>query len=223
MICIEKLRYRSLAIDYLSIRRGITSLIGPNGSGKTTLLKLCAGITVPDVGSITVEKKNPRETDIGWVNEFPDRNFLFDIPEDEIVSPLRFQHIQPDEIDRRKAEIRQRLGLDHFPDRSIRELSGGEKVLVALAGAMITNPRVLILDEFDSHIDARTTKRIKRVLSESQIPFILHSTQDMENAKESDHIIFLENNRIRHSGTPEIVFSGLKETPYYPLSWKWRA
>lgn len=221
MIRIEKLRCQSLAIDTLSIEPGITSVIGANGSGKTTLLKLCAGILLPDSGSILIEGVKPRKTEIGWVNEFPDRNFLFDTSNDEIASPLRFQHIPPGEIEHRMEEIRKRFGIDGLSGRSVQELSGGEKVLVALAAAMITNPRMLILDECDSHLDARTVQRIDRILRASTIPFILKSTQDMENAKESDQVVFLENNRVRHSGNPHVVFSELKETPFYPFSWKY--
>ncbi len=107
-------------------------------------------------------------------------------------------------------------------DRSVRELSGGEKVLVALAAAMITNPRVIILDECDSHLDFFTVQRIDRILGDSSIPYILKSTQDMENAKESDCVVFLEDNRVRLSGKPDEVFSELRETPFYPFSWKCR-
>jgi len=223
MIRIEKLRYQSLAIDTLAIERGITSVIGANGSGKTTLLKLCAGILLPDSGSIHIDGVEPRKTEIGWVNEFPDRNFLFDTPEDEIASALRFQHIHPDEIEHRMEILRKRFGFSGLSDRSVQELSGGEKVLVALAAAMITNPMVIILDECDSHLDFRTAQRIDRILSDSSIPFIIKSTQDMENATRSDRVIFLENNSVGDSGKPEQVFSGLQNTPFYPLSWRCRA
>lgn len=223
MIRIENLRSRQLTIENLSIEPGITSLIGKNGSGKTTLLKLCTGITLPESGSILIGGVPPRKTEIGWVNEFPDRNFLFDNPEDEIASPLRFQHIPSDEITRRLGEIRQRFDLNRLPNRSLRELSGGEKILVALAAAMVPNPHVLILDECDSHLDARSMRAIDLILCESHIPFILRSTQDMETAAESDHVIYLENNTVKYYGTPEEVFSGLQETAFYPMSWRCQA
>jgi len=222
MILIENLRYRNLAIDQLTIGKGMTSIIGPNGSGKTTLLKLCAGIAEPDAGSILVEGIPPRLTDIGWINEFPDRNFLFDTAADEIASPLRFQHIPQEEIVERSDAIQKQLGISRLSDRSLRELSGGEKVIVALAAAMIQNPRILILDECDSHLDAGSVKAIDRIIRDSRIPAILRSTQDMENAKECDCLIFLNNNRIEYSGTPEEVFCKLKKTPFYPFSWKCR-
>jgi energy-coupling factor transport system ATP-binding protein len=222
MIHIENLRYRSLVIDDLSIGTGITSIIGANGSSKTTLLKLFAGIAVADPGSILIDGTEPRQVDIGWVNEFPDRNFLFDTVSDEIASTLRFQHGIPDEITRRMNEIQKQLGLAHLSLRSVQELSGGEKVLIALAAAIIQDPRVLILDECDSHLDARCMQTINQFIRQSGIPFILRSTQDMETAAESDYLVFLENGRILFSGTPETVFAGLESTPFYPMSWRCR-
>jgi energy-coupling factor transport system ATP-binding protein len=222
MIHIENLHYRTLAIDSLSIETGVISVIGANGSGKTTLLKICAGITIPDTGSILIDGSEPRQVNIGWVNEFPDRNFLFDTVSDEISSTLRFQHYHPNDIAKRIDEIQRQLGLARFSLRSVQELSGGEKVLVALAAAMIQSPRVLILDECDSHLDARCMQTIHQIIHQSEIPFIIRSTQDMETAAESDHLVFLENGRVRFSGTPETVFAGLKSTPFYPMSWRCR-
>lgn len=220
MIRIENLHHNAISIDTLAIETGVTSVIGANGSGKTTLLKLCAGISIPKTGTILIDGAEPRQTDIGWVNEFPDRNFLFDTVSDEIASTLRFRHNPPEEISLRMNEIQIKLGLTRLSDRSVQELSGGEKVLVALAAAMIQNPRLLILDECDSHLDARCMHTIDQIIRESGIPFILRSTQDMETAAESDHLIVLDNGRARYSGTPETVFAELKSTPFYPMSWK---
>ncbi|PKL70367.1 MAG: ABC transporter [Methanomicrobiales archaeon HGW-Methanomicrobiales-1] len=222
MIRIENLRYRTLAIESLTIRTGVTSVIGANGSGKTTLLKLCAGIFLPNTGTILIEGIEPRRSEIGWVNEFPDRNFLFETVADEIASSLRFKHRPIEEITRRMDEVLERFGIARLSDRPVRELSGGEKVLVALAAAMIQNPRVLILDECDSHMDARCMQSIDGIIQHSNIPFIIRSTQDMETASVSDHLIFLENGRVRFSGTPEKVFSALEDSPFFPLAWKCR-
>jgi energy-coupling factor transport system ATP-binding protein len=223
MIRIENISYRTLAIESLTIGNGVTSVIGANGSGKTTLLKLCAGIFLPDTGTIVIEGTEPRLSEIGWVNEFPDRNFLFDTVADEITSSLRFRHRPLEEITRRMNEILELFGIARLSDRPVRELSGGEKILVALAAAMIQNPCVLILDECDSHMDARCMQSIDGIIRQSNIPFIIRSTQDMETASVSDHVIFLENGRVRFSGTPDRVFSALEDSPFYPLAWKCKA
>lgn len=222
MILLENIRYRTLDITALSLGPGITSVIGRNGSGKTTLLKLCAGIAVPETGIISIEGKHPRQTSVGWVNEFPDRNFLFDTVSDEVASALRFRHLPPEEIASRTKDILERLGIVRLSGRSVQELSGGEKVLVALASAMTAYPRALILDECDSHLDTGCSETIEGILRRSKIPFILRSTQDMETAAGSDQVVFLENGRAPFAGKPEAVFSALEETPFYPMTWRCR-
>jgi energy-coupling factor transport system ATP-binding protein len=220
MILLENLRFRALDIRALSLGPGITTVIGRNGSGKTSLLKLCAGIAVPDTGVITIAGESPRQTSVGWVNEFPDRNFLFDTVSDEIASPLRFQHIPAVEITTRTEEILERFGITRLSHRSVRELSGGEKVLVALAAAMVTGPRTLILDECDSHLDTKCTATIEEILCRSEIPYILRSTQDMETAAGSDQVVFLENGKARFAGSPGTVFFDLADSPFYPMTWR---
>ena len=141
MIAIESLRWRNLSIDALSIGPGITTIIGPNGSGKTSFLRICAGITVPDRGTVMIDNLPPRETGIGWVNEFPDRNILFARVTDEIASPLRFHRtISGSAIDSEVRACAESVGIPHLLTRTVRELSGGEKVLVALAAALVEPP-----------------------------------------------------------------------------------
>ena len=93
MIAFEDIRFRELRILSLALLPGVTTIIGPNGAGKSTLLKLCAGIRVPEQGTISVEGQTPRNTETGYVNEFPDRNLLFSTVMDELASPLRFRHM----------------------------------------------------------------------------------------------------------------------------------
>lgn len=223
MIRIADLRYRALAIDSLTFGPGITSVIGPNGSGKTSLIRLCTGIVLPEAGSILIDGTLPRQNTVGWVSEFPDRNFLFTTVSDEVASALRFRHLPPGEIDRRSAELLGQFGLAQAAHRQVGELSRGEKVLVALAAALAAAPRALLLDECDSHLDARSAARIEEVVRKSGVPYIIRSTQDMEAATGSDQVVFLEKGKIRSSGMPGTVFSGLEGTPFYPMTWRCRS
>ena len=141
MITAELLCYRNLAINALTIKPGITTIIGANGSGKTTFLKLCAGITIPDSGSLLIDDAPPRETEIGWVNEYPDRNILFVNVFDEIASPLRFRRTPCNEIDSKVRAGAEAVGITHLLKRAVRELSGGEKILVSLAAALGSPPK----------------------------------------------------------------------------------
>jgi energy-coupling factor transport system ATP-binding protein len=223
MITIENLRYRTLAIEDLRIASGITSVIGPNGSGKTTLLKLLAGIAVPDTGTILVDGIPPRNAEIGWVNEFPDRNILFGNAFEEIASPLRFRHLPCTEIQQRVESSMESMGITHLGARPMQVLSGGEKVLVALAAALVSRPQVLVLDEYDSHLDANRAGEIARIIRKSGTQYVIHCTQDIEAAASGDAVLFLEKGKIRYTGKPDDVFASLAGTAYYPLSWRCRA
>ena len=224
MISIEFLRYRNLAIDALTIRPGITTIIGPNGSGKTTFLRICAGILLSDHGTVTIDTLSPRETEIGWVNEFPDRNILFETVIDEIASPLRFRRdLSCDTIDAEMKTCAESMHITRLLHRTVRELSGGEKVLVSLAAALVHHPNVLLLDEYDSHLDARMAANVDQVIRASGAQYVIRCTQQMETAAAGDHLLYFESGRVTHAGTPEHVFPLLRGTPFYPVSWKCRS
>ena len=224
MITIEFLRYLSLAIDALTIEPGMTTIIGPNGSGKTTFLRLCAGILLPDHGTVTIDTLAPRETEIGWVNEFPDRNILFATVIDEIASPLRFRRdLSCDTIDAEVKACAASMQITRLLNRTVRELSGGEKVLVSLAAALVHHPNVLLLDEYDSHLDARMAAHVDQVIRASGARYVIRCTQQMETAAKSDHLLYFESGQVTHAGKPEDVFFPLKETAFYPVSWKCRS
>jgi len=217
MISIENLRYRNLAIDKLTIEPGISTIIGANGSGKTTFLKICAGIIVPDSGSIMVDDVPPRHTDIGWINEYPDRNLLFVNVSDEIASPLRFRHDSCDSIDSAMKSCAETMGITHLLNRPVRELSGGEKILVSLAAALVYHPNVLVLDEYDSHLDSRSKAKNEQIIRSSGAKYIIRCTQQMDTAIQSDHLLFFDSGRVSYEGTPDEVVPLLKGTAYYPV------
>jgi energy-coupling factor transport system ATP-binding protein len=222
MICIEQLRHRILEIPRLSLEEGTTVLIGPNGAGKSTLLRLCAGVEVAEHGSVLIGGKTPRATDIGWVDENPERTILFERVTDEIASNLRFQSVPCEQIQERVRTMVNRLGISRLLSCNTRNLSAGEKVLVALGAALVGNPPVLILDEVDSHLDPGAEARLQTILGESDTRYVLISTQHMEAAAIADQVIYLEKGRIRHNGSPDEVFSNLENTCFYPLSWRLR-
>ena len=220
MIEVYGLRYRNIGIDSLTISPGITSVIGPNGSGKTGFLRLCSGIAEPEAGEILIDGKTPRETDVGWVNEFPDKNILFSRASDEIASALRFSHQPCKETDSAVLAISEKMDIMHLLDRKIKELSGGEKVLVALAAALVQSPKILVLDEYDSHLDETRCLQIEQVIQTSAVPYVIRCTQQMETAARGDYILYLEQGHIWQNGTPSNIFASLRQTPFYPLSWR---
>jgi len=221
MIVIEGLRHRNLAVDALTIRPGVTTIIGPNGSGKTTFLKICAGIELPHHGTVSIDDAAPRQTGIGWVNEFPDRNILFERVSDEIASPLRFRRdTSCDTIAAAVKGCAESVHIPHLLDRTVRGLSGGEKVLVSLAAALVGRPEVLLLDEYDSHLDALLAAQADEAIRAAGARYVIRCTQQMNTAAESDHLLFFDAGRVIHAGTPHDVFPLLRDTAFYPVLWE---
>lgn len=218
MIELSGIRHNILEIGTHRIPRGITSLIGPNGSGKTMLLKLLAGISLPQSGTVFIDGLPPREIETGWVNEFPDRNILFGTVFDEVASSLRFHYMSDGDVNSTVEILLDSIGISPLRNRPVCDLSGGEKILVALAAALVHTPRVLVLDECDSHLDNSRARQVERIVRERRIPYVIRCTQQVESAIRSDHVIFLENGRVVYDGVPGEVFARLHDTPFYPLS-----
>jgi energy-coupling factor transport system ATP-binding protein len=220
MITFDHVISRGLEIPDLALPPGRTAVIGPNGGGKTRFLRLIAGLDSPREGIVAVDGRSPRECEVGWVDEFPDRNMLFSRVDEEIAGPLRFRHTNCPEIRSRVSGIASEVGILHLAERETLHLSGGEKALVALAAAFACTPDILVLDEFDSHLDREASKQVQDMLGNRRFRYVVWCTQDMESAREADMVAYLEKGRIARSGSPRDVFSGLKNSCFYPLSWK---
>ncbi|KUG19033.1 MAG: energy-coupling factor ABC transporter ATP-binding protein [Methanomicrobiaceae archaeon] len=220
MIRIEGLRHRILDIPDLVIGAGRTAVIGPNGSGKTTLLELCAGMETPESGAVTLHGRPRSALSIGWVSEFPDRTMLFSRVYDEIAAPLRFCRLPCPKVDARVRQAAEALGIRHLLSMPLRDLSGGEKALVAFAAAVIRTPDILVLDEVDSHLDEEALRQVLGMIRDAGIPLTLICTQNMDAASEADSVLYVVSGTVRHQGSPEDVFPLLSGTCFYPPLWR---
>ena len=153
------------------------------------------------------------------MGEYPDRNFLFDRVRDEIASPLRFRHLPCSEVDARVREVSETLGIGRLLDRSVAALSGGEKVLVALAAALSPRPRLILLDEVDSHLDTETARLADAALRRAGCPAVIRVTGRMESALAAPHLLFLQGGKVLHRGSPAEVFTALSGTAFLPPLW----
>jgi energy-coupling factor transporter ATP-binding protein EcfA2 len=219
VIKIRGLSHRILEIPDLLIPAGRVAVIGPNGGGKTTLLRLLAGIDLPVSGEILVDGIPPRSKEVGWVGEQPERQIIFHRVSDEIASPLRFRHDPCPLVGERVEAVARELGIMGLLRRETRDLSAGEKTLVALGAAVAARPDILILDETDSNLDQESADTVEGLIRGISCPHVLQATQRMELAARSDYILFLEGGRVLHSGSPAAVFAALSGTPFYPPSW----
>lgn len=205
MISISSIRCGCLSIPELIIKPGLVAITGPNGSGKTTLLEMIAGIQIPVQGFIRINNTDPRKTNVGWVGEFPDLNMTFTRVIDEIASPLRFSLKPCREIEESVHEIAGIMDITQLLHRPVRSLSGGEKILIALASALIAKPDVLILDETDSHLDAFTLGTVDRIIRNVDVPHVLFATHRPDRVTSADHVIVIKRGEVHRTGTPEVI------------------
>jgi cobalt/nickel transport system ATP-binding protein len=169
-------RYRGSSSDALSrcsfeIHAGEkVALVGLNGSGKTTLLKACAGLIAYDgrihLNGLPVEKRNlpAIRQAIGYLFSTPDDQLLMPRVVDDVAIALRGeQGDKKARMDRARTML-ESLGVRDLADRSPYELSHGQKQRVALAGALVAEPPLLLLDEPSSCLDPPARMQLARIL-----------------------------------------------------------
>jgi spermidine/putrescine transport system ATP-binding protein len=203
---------RSLSLD---IEEGeFLTLLGPSGCGKTTTLRLVSGFETPDAGTIAIAG--------ALVNHLPafrrNVNTVFQsyalFPHmtvfENVAYGLSLKRVDKATIRRRVGEMLERVGLPEKAQSLPRQLSGGQMQRIALARALINEPRVLLLDEPLGALDAKLRKQmqveLKQVHRNLGITFI-YVTHDQEEALAmSDRIAVMSDGRIMQLDTPDAVF-----------------
>lgn len=201
-------------IDF-SIEKGeLISLLGPSGCGKTTLLNIIGGFLKPDNGKIYLEDRDitdipPEKRDISTVFQsyalFPHMNVL-----ENIKYGLKYKKLTKKEQNELALEYLKIVGLDGYEKKSIQELSGGQQQRVALARALVLYPKILLLDEPFSNLDAKLKISMREELKELQKNLkisMIFVTHDQEEALSiSDKVVVMNNGRIEQIGTPEEIY-----------------
>jgi putative spermidine/putrescine transport system ATP-binding protein len=202
------------AID-LSIPEGkLTTLLGPSGCGKTTSLRMLAGYLAPTSGTILIGGKDatrtpPEKRNLGMVFQsyalFPHMSVA-----ENVAYGLKVRRVGGAERKRRVMESLELVGLAHLADSKPKKLSGGQQQRVALARAFAIEPKVLLLDEPLSALDAKVRVQlrdeIRRIQAETQLSVVL-VTHDQDEALEmSDEMVLMKDGRIQQHGSPHDVF-----------------
>jgi energy-coupling factor transport system ATP-binding protein len=184
-------------------------LIGPNGSGKTTLAKIIKGIIAPTGGTVTVAGKNlgPEEIseDVGLVFSNPENQIISTVVEEDIAFGLENRGIEAGEMRRRVHRIIKRLGLTQLAKRLPHTLSGGEQQRLVIAGILVMETKIIVLDEATSMLDANGKAdilRLIRELNEKEGITVLSITHSLVEAVLSDIVFVLDGGKIVFSGTP---------------------
>ena len=191
----------------------ILSLMGGNGAGKTTLLKIMAGILKPQRGKVlfSVKSKTEKTGNIGYLSQNPKAYFRYDTVEKEIFERVKDSEKSENIIKKEYAEYL----IDLFKIKNILKLhpydiSGGEQQLTAFLTVMLTNPKILLLDEPTKGLDPNLKKSFFDLLYnfKNEGKTIIIATHDIEfAAKYSDSCCFLFDGEIISKSPPNKFFS----------------
>lgn len=190
------------------------SLLGPSGCGKTTTLRMVAGFVAPDEGRILIDgddivDRPPEKRDLGIVFQnyaiFPHMSVA-----DNIAFGLRMRKVDKPTIERRVREALKQVGLVGYERRFQRELSGGEQQRIALARVLVTQPRILLLDEPLSALDKNLREEMKywiKGLQKSLGITTIYVTHDQSEALTmSDRIGVMNKARVVQVGAPTEIY-----------------
>lgn len=194
--------------------REFLTLVGPSGCGKTTTLNLLAGLEDPSEGLIYIDGVianviPPGRRDIAMVFQsyalYPHMDVF-----NNIGFGLRVRGMKKDEIRRRVEEAAKMLGIEELLNRKPRELSGGQRQRVALGRAIVRNPKVFLLDEPLSNLDAKLRIQMRadlRLLFDRLKGTVVYVTHDQAEAMTlSDRLVVMKDGFIQQVGKPVEVY-----------------
>lgn len=194
------------------------SLLGPSGCGKTTLLRIIAGLEFPDEGDVLIDDRvvtrlPPKDRDVAMVFQnyalYPHMSAF-----DNIAFPLvvrrRELNLSKDEIRKRVVEVARLLNIEELLKRYPSQLSGGEQQRVALARALVRRPKVWLLDEPLSNLDAKLRiimrSELKKLQKTLGITTIYVTHDQVEAMSMADRIAVMNKGRVLQVGTPDELY-----------------
>ena len=217
------------AVDNISVcldSNLIHGIIGPIGSGKSTMLELMNGIMKPTSGKVLIGKYdlsnedgsfdfNKFRYDVGFVYQFPEKQFFCNTVGEEVAFAEKIFKTKNASIRKKVIDILKIVGLDEsYISRNPFSLNGGEKRRVAIASVLISNPKVLILDEPTIGLDDKSKKRLMKLLKNLKVRYnktIVIVTHDVDMLYEIvDNIVVLDKGKIISEGNKVNVFSNVE-------------
>ena len=201
-------QYKNLiALDRVSLKlhKGVYGLLGANGAGKTTLMRMICGIVTPTSGRISFDGTDVKEEsyravlgylpqDFGYYPEFSGMDFL--------LYMASLKGIDSKSAKKRANELIKLVSLEDVAKRKIKTYSGGMKQRIGIAQAMLSNPKILILDEPTAGLDPRERVRFRNIIAElgknSIVLLSTHIVSDIEHI--ADEIIMIKSGQLIYQG-----------------------
>jgi multiple sugar transport system ATP-binding protein len=208
---------RHPAVDRLSLTIAdgeFVALVGPSGCGKTTTLNLVAGLIELSAGEIRIGERlvndlDPKDRDVAMVFQnyalYPNKTVY-----KNLAFPLKMRKTPAAEIDRRVREAAKVLGIGHLLERRPRELSGGQQQRVALGRALVRDPKVFLMDEPLSNLDAKLRVQmraeLKRFHQDLRATVIYVTHDQLEAMTMADRMAVMDAGVLQQYDRPERVF-----------------
>ena len=189
-------------------------LVGPSGCGKSTTLRMVAGLEEISDGELLIDGKvvndvAPKDRDIAMVFQsyalYPHMTV-----HDNIAFPLKLKKVPKEEIDRKVNEAAEILGITEYLDRKPKALSGGQRQRVAIGRAIVREPKVLLMDEPLSNLDAKLRNQMRaeiiKLRQRINTTFIYVTHDQTEAMTLGDRIVIMKDGVVQQIGTPQEVF-----------------
>lgn len=205
---------RDVSLD-LSART--IALIGDNGSGKSTLARVLAGLVRRTEGDLRVLGCDPDRdpaalrAKVALVLSNPDAQIMMPTVAEDVALSLRAARLPRRERDARVEAALARFGLDGLGDRPAQDLSGGQKQLLALCGAFVREPALVIADEPTAFLDGRNARRVADHLLADAGHALVLVTHDLALARRCESAVLIADGRVAASGASFDVVDAYEE------------
>lgn len=220
---VTKIYDKKKVIDNVSLEikdKEFVVLVGASGCGKSTLLRMIAGLENITDGEILIDGKvvndiHPKDRDIAFVFQsyalYPHMTVR-----ENIAFGLKMRKVDKETINKKVKEAAEILDLGEYLDRKPKELSGGQRQRVALGRAIVRNPKVFLMDEPLSNLDAKLRvqmrSEIKKLHEKLQTTFIYVTHDQTEALTMGDRVVVLNNGVIQQAASPKEIYNNPSNT-----------
>ncbi|SIS01528.1 energy-coupling factor ABC transporter ATP-binding protein [Microbacterium sp. RURRCA19A] len=219
MTSVLRCRDLTVRLDGRAVLRGIDldldartiAVVGDNGSGKSTFARVVAGLIRRDAGDLAVRGLDPDRDAaelrrrVALVLSNPDAQIVMPVVADDVGFSLRAERLPRAERAERVARALARFGLTDLAERPAHDLSGGQKQLLALCGAFVREPDLVVADEPTAYLDARNARRVADHLLADTGHALLLVTHDLALARRCDAAVLFADGAVSAAGVASEV------------------